>query len=162
MILAGRACSLSSAVLRLSLVGSFPYVILAVLLLLLLLLLVFVLFAIFVLVLFVLVILVFRVGGVLRLIGIFLVLLLLLGNRRLVVLDDLAILDDAAPSLDLLRMEHGLRHHVAAVVLEFEAGSPALGGPKGAPGLEENLGGILRHQQGPGFSRPRFCELDLP
>jgi hypothetical protein len=46
-----------------------------------------------------------------------------------VAFDDLAVVDGATPALNLVGVQHSLRHHVPPEVLELQAGPPTLGTP---------------------------------
>jgi hypothetical protein len=67
--------------------------------------------------------------------------------------DDLAIANFAAPSFDLVLVEDGLGHGVAAEVLEFKARTAALSAPDVAGAFEQPLRVVLHHQQDAGEVR---------
>ena len=85
-------------------------------------------------------------------------LLLFPGDRILVTLHHFAVVDRAAPALDVVRVQQDLAHQVPPEVLQFQAGPPALR-PPDVPGvLEHALRVVLEDHEDPGQVGRQFVE----
>src|SRR5690625_2098631 len=84
----------------------------------------------------------------------------------LVALHDLAVFNDAAPSLHLFGLENGASHDVATEVPQLGTCPAALGPPQIAGLLEEPLWVVLENHQDPSQARSELveghCAVDVP